>query len=307
MVARSRNTCLVGVLVVTAFSRVQSQGLRDQSATNATVVQKDGSTLELHDFAFYTSDRLPVAYYPGDRSTRVQPLAVKTGRFWHIFQIDQLSDLQRAEDQGSRDWIRVNGALTSGDRFTGQLPLSCHNTWLECDGFEFSGEAAVLGSPANFSIDLDQVRTITRLQGIGRRYQVRDTSGAVTSVNNLAFRSHSQPPNYFRHEFAFTRVFEGGRRTENGQPFDVVVDRSKVSIKLEQVESIRFPEKWDGMVHFRMRTGDEADGRFSDEHQVTRGFGRSANGEVWFEDLSGGEPKNWSIRSISFGPLAANQ
>lgn len=300
-----RTSFLSGALVLLTVTTVQPQQPRDQSATTATVALDDGATLELHDFGLYSAHRTPAVYMRGGKSSRDQDLLVKSGRFWTAIPMKGLKSLQRRTERTAeiRDLSGVDIVLESAEQIAGEVPTKCVVTWLECDGFEFDGKASVLGTSAEFSIGVNEVKSITRGQGPAVRYDVTDTSGTVTSVEGLVHRSYSTPPSLYVRQFAFTRVTERGSVVSAGQPFAFVVGRSTVRLKLEQIESVLFPVKINDNVHLRLRTGEEADGLFSAEDEVTRGFGRMADGRIWFESLFSSDRRSWAVKSITFGPL----
>lgn len=296
----NRSISLASLCLFAASTAVLSQQVGDQSGTKATVVLKAGSTLELDDFAFCSSQQYPKAYYTGSRSATKRDFALKVNQFWRVIQLGMLKSLERlpAQDPQVRDWAAFSVVLTSGEQFSAQLPLTCAVTWLGCDGFEFAGKTSVLGLTADFAIELTDLRSIG--QGTAGHYQVVDTAGKATTLDSLTYQSHSTPPVPFIKEFAFNRVTDSGGSTSYGQSFEVAVGRSKVPVKLEQIESLVFSNGPPDDIRLRMRTGEEADGHLPDRNQIARGFGRTAAGLIWFEDIS-------TVRSITFGPLAARR
>lgn len=277
----------------TPSSSLQTHQSHDQATNKATIAFNDGSTVELHDFAFCTGHQSPNSFYPAGKSSRKEELRLQVGRFWHLVRLEQLKVLERQpnHDPRQRHWLGVNLVLTSGEQQSGRLPLVCDVTWLECNSFEFGGKTSVLGAKGDFSIGVDDLQSIVA-QGSSAHYEVKDTSGKATVVDSLTYQSHSEPP------INYTKAFEF-----YGQPFNVVVGRSKVPVKLEQIESITFPRRLDNSIHFQMRSGEAADGRFSEDERVERGFGRTTDDLIWFQELSDWKERTWLVKSVTFGPL----
>jgi len=286
---KRRMLLVVGLVLLVASAVGLEQEKLDQSGTKATVVLKDGTTLELFDFALFSSHIQPVAYYPSPSSSEEQELAVKVNQLWRVIPPATIRSLERQPDHkpGEGWWVTFTMTLTSGEPFTAQLPRWCNCTWLsKCEAFEFAGKTTVLGAEAQFAIDVRDLQHMN-LETAGR-WLVVDTTGKSNILTDLTYRSFTGPPDDYVEEFSF-----------NGQPFDVVVGRATVALKLEQIESVVFSAGPQLAFHIRMRSGDEADGQPPPtKNRIARGFGRTADGSIWFDDLS-------LVKSITFGPLAA--
>jgi hypothetical protein len=308
-----RISCLIGLSFFLSLGVAFAQDPKDQSATTATVILKDGASFQVHDFAFFTAPAMPMSYYPGSRWSSTTEFMVKVGHFWRQLEPNRLMSLERQLTAKPRDddFAQFKVVLTSGEEIRCEIPLNGSVTWLSCDGFEFSGQTSTLGVASEWSIPVKELKDIRRFPGEKDRYNIGDMSGKTKVVDGLIYKSFGQPPTYYLKEFAFTRVHKGEPGWADGwsagQAFKVTVDRAEVPLKLEMIEKLIFPDKVDEPIAFRMRTGEEAAGQIDEEDLIYSGFGRTADGLIWFEKLQNRESHTWTIRSVVFGPLTAKQ
>jgi len=276
----------------TNSSSTKAQNSEDGNATMSTIVFNDGSKKELHDFAFYSFYISPKSYYTDIKRSTDTELRLKMGSFWRFIDPTQIKVLEGQPNQDRNQvWLEVNLQLSSGEQMSGQLPKIGGVTWLQCNGFEFGGKTSILGTVGDFTIDIRELQSIVA-QGTPELYEIKDTSGKVTVVKGLTYEKYVQPPTYSIIRYKFF-----------GRSFEVTVENIKVDLNLEKIESITFPDKLVGKIHFRMRTGEEADGSFSGDKQIDLGFGRTTDGLIWFQKLADYETQTYVIKSIAFGPL----
>lgn len=247
----------------------------------ATVVLDDGTTLELAEFAFYSSHWRRGSYFVGQTYSKTLPgLPFVQGYIWTTIPFSEIERLECSPvTKHVIDWLTAVVTLTSGKQLVGRVPSAINKTWFDGDVLGFVGKSRVLGVEGDFSTGLYDVKSLVRSGSAPNSFTITESDGKATLVSNLGFEA-SGGLDYQLVTRHSVRRAEGS--SGRGSDFDVTIGNTKVTLDLAKIESLVFTRCVLLHVKIKMKTGEEAEGY--PEHLASI-YGKTESGQLWFAPI----------------------
>ncbi len=232
----------------------------------ATIVLLEGKTLEVSDFAFYSSHYKPKFGQKGFYGSDIKGLIISVGDYWEIIQFSQILKLEITKGKNFL-WRVADITFNSGETKTGEIPISPTYTWRQGDKFLLKGKAIILGTEGNFSLNLNGLKSLERSSEKPNRFIIMDNLGNTTTVSKLRI-------SWSGHDL-FTNVDSYKYKSNSFIYFNVA--NTEVKLKIQDIDSMIFEKK---LIKIKMKNGDEAEGKFP---RIERAYGKLSSGQIFFK------------------------